>query len=1362
LTADNSAGGARLTDAQEVVWVEDGTPEGASLSAAPDDAWDWTNAFWNGSELVGPYSGSLMHLSPLSVGWHRHFFSKPGLSLLVNPGELLFSYVCLPWTNAPSMVMLEWLAGDTSGPGSASWGHRVFWGGQNVSTNGSATNAFYAGALPPAGQWVRLSVPAGAVALEGQLVRGISFAICDGTAAWDRAGKVVANLGANGPASGQGQSGVGAPGGAGMNGAGPLSQSSSCVNPPAGLVGWWQGQNSCSDFLGLDNGVSQGNLAYTAGEVGNAFSLNGTDADVRVPASTTLNVGAGPGFSVEGWINPADLESQPIVEWNNPNAYPSYGVHFWSSVVAPWGSGPGCLYANLIDTYGRDNYFTTPGSLFSAGGWHHVALTFNESSGLACIYLDGSLEGSDTFGAFTPQTAWDFYLGARVTPGGTVRWYGGLDEISLYDRALGAAEISAIYNAGSAGKCTGPPACVQPPAGLVSWWPAEGNCTDCTGLNNGTAQGALSYSSGEVNEAFYLNGSADVEVPASSSLNVGTGSFTVETWINPGDLSSSRPIVEWNSGGGSVPYGVHFWSSVATPYGNGPGCLYANVLDTSGNSHYFTSLGGLLTVSAWQHVALVYDHTAGNAYMYLDGRQVASHSVGVFNAQTTFPLYFGARLAGPAMGYWLGGIDEVSLYNQALSQAQIQSIYNAGSAGKCPAVPASFTGLINLDFGPASTSPKAGRAVLGDTANGVWNYLGPSAGNSIANLKNADGTASPVSATMAGLPAAGNDGCASDAMYNGYVTAGLNQSGTVTLNGLPSGTYTVLAYSYDGDFSLAAGGVDCGTLTTSYNLSPMVSPPSWSPGLHYASWSGVALATGQPLVLTVLPGPHDGYPVLCGLQAAQMDASGLPIYWELEYFGQSGVDPNADPDGDGLPNLAEYELQTNPTVPDNPLILSTLANGAQVSGYEHLPLGIAAGLESPAITLYVDGLPAANSCLEQSGGQWYLDWNTVFLPNGNHSLCVAFQYNPDASYGQTGTVFGPSKTVQVANMMTFDQLTSQFTANLYIEALTVPNASYQVNLYDDNGNPLVSTTGTADGTGQIQLAWDLTDPITHQQISFGNINAGFAITPPGGQPTIVWEWFIKEPPPQPATTFVVAWGWDIYSTTFGQNNNNMILNGVINILGNSADPNPYALAPPANIPYATTFRYDTDADKKVLTNALYGSSLFFWFGHGSQSVFGGNPYHRSATGTGDIRALLQNLSSFSTPTHPHQDMHAYKLVILNGCETYSAGWASAFGIPFYTNSSTDTVVQYLNIGRMPRAFVGWTKEIDVPATYLGIDSTTAHTEYGSALAQLFGEWMAGYYLYQCVGDFARVALSYQFLGQDSWSISGCYNLTDED
>ena len=212
VSGNNGEGGPSLTNAEVQVWIEGSTPEGATLSAAPDDPWIWTNAFWNGSEWVGPYSGSSMHISPLSEGWHQHFVQ--GLNQAINPGDWLVSFVQIPWTNRPVTVMLEWLATDTNGV--ASWDHRAFWGADLVnaaSADGSNPGAspFCAGPLPGDGYWAQLALPAGQLGLEGQTVQGMAFATYDGTVAWDWSGKFAPEL--LGQGQGQGN-GSGAPGGA--------------------------------------------------------------------------------------------------------------------------------------------------------------------------------------------------------------------------------------------------------------------------------------------------------------------------------------------------------------------------------------------------------------------------------------------------------------------------------------------------------------------------------------------------------------------------------------------------------------------------------------------------------------------------------------------------------------------------------------------------------------------------------------------------------------------------------------------------------------------------------------------------------------------------------------------------------------------------------------------------------------------------------------------------------------------------------------------------------------------------------------------------------------------------------------------
>ena len=226
------------------------------------------------------------------------------------------------------------------------------------------------------------------------------------------------------------------------------------------------------------------------------------------------------------------------------------------------------------------------------------------------------------------------------------------------------------------------PPCVTPPSGLVSWWQAEGNATDVAAGNNGTLLGGVAFAPGKAGQGFSFNASSNyIRVPASASLDLGQGpGLSIETWIKPEDVSSSHPIVEWNKNSGTIPWGVHFWV-MGPPYA-GPGSLCANLVDKAGNNHGICA-GGALATSGFQHVALTYDKASGLARLYLNGTVVQDANLGTFTPETSYDLYIGYRPMGIASTSFLGVLDEVSLYGRALDSAEIQAIYNAGSAGKC-------------------------------------------------------------------------------------------------------------------------------------------------------------------------------------------------------------------------------------------------------------------------------------------------------------------------------------------------------------------------------------------------------------------------------------------------------------------------------------------------------------------------------------------------------------------------------------------------------------------------------------------------------------------------------------------------------
>jgi Glycosyl hydrolase family 9/Cellulase N-terminal ig-like domain len=162
-----------------VIWVDGSLPVGATPATDGVDAWNWI------SSNPTPYSGTLAHQSLVASGEHQHYFTGATGTMHVNTGDTLFAYIYIDPSNPPTEVMLQWNDG-------SSWDHRAFWGADSISYGNDGTPSRYnAGALPAAGKWIQLAVPASAVGVEGSTLNGMSFTLYNGRAAWDHAGKAA-------------------------------------------------------------------------------------------------------------------------------------------------------------------------------------------------------------------------------------------------------------------------------------------------------------------------------------------------------------------------------------------------------------------------------------------------------------------------------------------------------------------------------------------------------------------------------------------------------------------------------------------------------------------------------------------------------------------------------------------------------------------------------------------------------------------------------------------------------------------------------------------------------------------------------------------------------------------------------------------------------------------------------------------------------------------------------------------------------------------------------------------------------------------------------------------------------------------
>ncbi|HEX5221657.1 MAG TPA: hypothetical protein VFZ59_18985, partial [Verrucomicrobiae bacterium] len=201
--ADTDGDGIVDWQDNEFPWLDDSTPQGALLYTT-SETWNWQTSWsdgvgWNGG-TVTPHSGTKFHLSAnVPNALHQHYFERALGVTRARTGDVFYAYVNLDPTYPPAEVMLQFYVLENNG--AYSFEHRAYWGANHISAgvNGtmSRTNL---GALPDAGQWVRLEVPASAVGLEGRIVEGMAFTLYGGRAAWDSAGVVVPDMDGDGVA----------------------------------------------------------------------------------------------------------------------------------------------------------------------------------------------------------------------------------------------------------------------------------------------------------------------------------------------------------------------------------------------------------------------------------------------------------------------------------------------------------------------------------------------------------------------------------------------------------------------------------------------------------------------------------------------------------------------------------------------------------------------------------------------------------------------------------------------------------------------------------------------------------------------------------------------------------------------------------------------------------------------------------------------------------------------------------------------------------------------------------------------------------------------------------------------------------
>ncbi len=424
-----------------------------------------------------------------------------------------------------------------------------------------------------------------------------------------------------------------------------------CLPPPAGIVSWWQAEDNSNDRIGSNDAAMLGDATFVAGKVGQAFSFDGAGDFAQVASPSSLPVGAA-ARTVEVWFKtPVDLTSQTesgIFQYGTASGGNMFGL-----ITSGNAAGKLYFYGHSADLAGTTTLLPNT--------WYHGAVTYDGTT--LKLYVNGQLENQAPMALNTIIDSNGITIGHRA---GGAFWTGQIDEPTVYDQALSATEIAAIYAADGSGKCASE--CVTRPSGMVGWWPGSGNPYDVANGNDGSLVNGVTYSTGKVGQAFSLNQSNQqfVSLPDQSSQLLNNSAGTITAWVRPSAIGEFDMIAAFGSGADGETVGLGINGNVRIYHHTDP---------------FDWQTSTPVDANTWTFLAYTWDGTTERLYKNGDFAESRPRNFNYVPGHGRIGFGF---INDPSV-FFPGLIDEVAIFNRTLGATEIASIYDAGSQGVCRA-----------------------------------------------------------------------------------------------------------------------------------------------------------------------------------------------------------------------------------------------------------------------------------------------------------------------------------------------------------------------------------------------------------------------------------------------------------------------------------------------------------------------------------------------------------------------------------------------------------------------------------------------------------------------------------------------------
>lgn len=374
------------------------------------------------------------------------------------------------------------------------------------------------------------------------------------------------------------------------------------------------------------------------------------------------------------WRDTSTTEDDIAAKIITPGVWQGYSFFLPSSGSGQCSSGSGCLSLGINSDSSAGNCIGAHTSVNSVpnGRWVHVAGIYNGNSSWSGIslYIDGIYISTTQNPSCNSVSATILHnnpllIGEDVV--GEADYFDGkIDDLRIYKRELSASEVYKIYKSGQA-KISAPNE-----KGLVGYWSFnEGTSTfvgDFSGKGNKGSFGSPipTWTTGKFGKGLNFGATTEVNIPDSPLFDL-TGDLTLTAWIKGTDNDSLWQTIVGRMDAANLDWDYALFASNSS---NGrPGCYYGG-----GSTHQLNADPGYdVKNNEWTFLVCSWD--GSNRMIYIDGvlRGSDSNTTGVSNS--SYPLQVG-DVGAPGTGY-TGFIDEVRIYNRALSTAEVYNLYKS-------------------------------------------------------------------------------------------------------------------------------------------------------------------------------------------------------------------------------------------------------------------------------------------------------------------------------------------------------------------------------------------------------------------------------------------------------------------------------------------------------------------------------------------------------------------------------------------------------------------------------------------------------------------------------------------------------------